>query len=385
MCMLFFLRRLGDHDFRREQQSRHRGGVLQSQTRHLGRIQDAQFDHIPVLTRLGVVTERALAVADPVQDNRGILTRIGDDLTQWLLNCASQNLDARGLVFVLTDQLLDGLQLAYQSDTAARDYALFDRRTRGVQCVFDAGLLFLHFDFGRGTDFDHGNTAGELGNALLEFFLVIVRGRFLDLLTDAVDSALDVRGLAGAVDDGGILFLHQNFLRFAQVVQRRLLERQADFVGDDRAARENGNVLQHGFAAIAEARRLDGGDFDDAADRVDDQRGKRFAFHIFRNDQQLPATLRNGFQQGQQFANVGDLLVNQQHQRLVELGALALLIVDEIRREVAAVELHAFDHFELVLEARTFLNRDHALFADLRHRIGDGLANALVGVRRDRA
>src|SRR5258708_5416372 len=49
MCMLVFLRRLSDPDFVREQQARYRGGVLQSQTRHLGGIQDAHFDHIAVL------------------------------------------------------------------------------------------------------------------------------------------------------------------------------------------------------------------------------------------------------------------------------------------------------------------------------------------------
>ncbi len=192
-------------------------------------------------------------------------------------------------------------------------------------------------------------------------------------------------GLAGAVDDGGVLFLHQDLLRFAQVVQRRLLERQADFIGDDRAAGEDRDVLQHGLAAIAEARRLDGGDLDDAANRVDDQRRQRFAFHIFGDDQQLTAALRNRFQQREQLANVGDLLVDQQDQRLVELGALALLVVDEVRRQIAAVELHAFDHFELVVEARAFFDRDHAFLADLRHRIRNRLADALVGVRGDRA
>src|SRR5882672_3268458 len=385
MRMLIFLRRLSDHDFGREQQARYRGGVLQSQTRHLGRIQNAQLDHIAVLAGLSVVAERALAFTDPVQHHRGVLTRIRHDLTQRLFDRAGQDLDARGLIFVLADQLLDGLQRAHQRHAAARNHALFDGRTGCVQCVFDAGLLFLHFDFGRSTDLDHGNTAGELGNALLQFFLVVIGGRFLDLLADALDAALDVRSLAGAVDDRGVLFLHQNLLGFAQVVQRRLLERQADFIGDDRAAREDRDVLQHGFATIAEARRLDGGDFDDTADRVDDQRGKRLAFHVFRNDQQLAAALRNGFQQGEQFADVGDLLVHQQDQRLFELGALALLIVDEVRRQVAAVELHAFDHFELVLEARTFFNRDHAFLADFRHRVGNRLADALVGVRGDRA
>src|SRR6202166_3443840 len=385
MCMIFILRRLGDHDFGRRQQARYRGGVLQSQTRHLGGIQNAHFDHIAVLTGRSVVAERALALADSVQHHGGVFAGVAHDLPQRLFDRAGQDLDARGLIFVLTDQLLDGLQRAHQRHAAARDHAFFDGRTGCVQCVFDAGLLFLHFDFGRGTDFDHGNTAGELGNALLQFFLVVIGGRFLDLLTNALDAALDVRCLAGTVDDGGVLFLHQDLLGFAQVVQRRLLERQADFIGDHRAAGEDRDVLQHGLAAITEARRLDGGDFDDAADGVHHQRGQRFAFHVFGDDQELSAALGDRFEQRQQFANVGDLLVHQQDQRLLELGALTLLIVDEVRRQVAAIELHAFDHFELILETRTFLNRDHAFLADLRHRIGNRLANALVGVRGDRA
>ena len=148
-------------------------------------------------------------------------------------------------------------------------------------------------------------------------------------------------------------FSTSDLLRLAEVVQRRLLERQADFIGDDRAAGEDRDVLQHGLAAIAEARRLDGGDLDDAADGVDHQRGERLALDVFGDDQQLTAALGDALEQRQQLADVGDLLVDQQDQRLVELGALALLIVDEIRREIAAVELHALDHFELVLESRS--------------------------------
>src|SRR5690606_41254097 len=54
-------------------------------------------------------------------------------------------------------------------------YAFFDRRTRGVQGVFDAGLLFLHLDLGRGTDLDHRNAAGQLNHALLQLLAVVVR------------------------------------------------------------------------------------------------------------------------------------------------------------------------------------------------------------------
>jgi hypothetical protein len=64
---------------------------------------------------------------------------------------------------------------------------------------------------------------------------------------------------------------------------------------------------------------------------------------------------------------------------------LLVRIVDEVRRDVAAVELHAFDEIELVLEALAVFDGDHAFLADLVHRLGDRLADRLVGVGRDRA
>ena len=51
--------------------------------------------------------------------------------------------------------------------------------------------------------------------------------------------------------------------------------------------------------------------------------------------------------------------------RVLEHRLHAVLVGDEVRREVAAVELHALDHFELVVSAALgFLDRDHALVAD---------------------
>jgi hypothetical protein len=43
-------------------------------------------------------------------------------------------------------------------------------------------------------------------------------------------------------------------------------KRQADFFGDHFAAGQDGDVFQHGFATVTEARRLDSNDFQDAAD-----------------------------------------------------------------------------------------------------------------------
>ena len=166
---------------------------------------------------------------------------------------------------------------------------------------------------------------------------------------------------------------------------RGLLELQTDFIGDDRAAREDRDVLQHGLATIAKARGLDGSNLEDAADVVDHERRESFAFDVFADHEQGTTLLRDRFEQRQHFADVRDLLVRQEDQRLLELNRLVRLLVDEVRREVAAVELHALDHVEFVLQARAFFNRDHAFFADLLHRFGNRLADRLVGVGGDGA
>ena len=52
----------------------------------------------------------------------------------------------------------------------------------------------------------------------------------------------------------------------------------ARYFGQDR------DILQHGLAAIAKTRRLDGGNLQTTAQAVDYQRRKRLAFDIFCDD-----------------------------------------------------------------------------------------------------
>ena len=70
---------------------------------------------------------------------------------------------------------------------------------------------------------------------------------------------------------------------------------------------------------------------------------------------------------------------------VLELGLHPFRIGDEVGREVAAVELHALDHFERGLQALGFFDRDHAFLADLLHRLGDDVADGGVVVGRDGA
>ena len=254
-----------------------------------------------------------------------------------------------------------------------------------MQGVFDAGLLFLHFDFGGGTDLDEGHAAGELGNAFLKLFTVVVARGGFDLRADVPDAVFDGFGLAGAVDDRRVFLRDFNLLGRAKLFERGLVEREADVGRDDRAAGQDGDVLEHGSATVAEARGLDGHDLEDAADGVHDEGGEGFTVDVFSDDDERTGGLGDLFEHGEKFADVADLLVVQEDERVVENGGLLFRLVDEVRGEVAAVELHAFDDFEFVLEGLAVFNRDHAFLAHLVHGFGDDVADFSVGVGGDGA
>ena len=148
---------------------------------------------------------------------------------------------------------------------------------------------------------------------------------------------------------------------------------------------EHGDVLKHGLAAVAEAGRLDGGDFEPAAELVDDERGKRLALDVLGDHQQRLAGLHHRLEQRQDRLQVGELLLVDEDVGVIELDAHLIGVGDEIGGDIAAVELHALDHFELGLERLGLLDGDHAVIADLFHGLGDHAADFLVAVGGDGA
>ena len=66
-------------------------------------------------------------------------------------------------------------------------------------------------------------------------------------------------------------------------------------------------------------------------------------------------------------------------QRVFEHAFHRRRLVDEVRRQVALVELHAFDELERGLGRLAFFDGDDAVFADLFHGVGQQVAD-----RRDR-
>ena len=72
-----------------------------------------------------------------------------------------------------------------------------------------------------------------------------------------------------------------------------------------------------------------------------------------------------------------------QHEGLFELDDLFVLVGDEVRREIAAIELHAFDDFDGGLRLLAFFDRDHAVLADLHEGVGQHGADAGIVVAGD--
>ena len=73
----------------------------------------------------------------------------------------------------------------------------------------------------------------------------------------------------------------------------------------------------------------------------------------------------------------GDLLLVNQDVGILDDGFHLIGVGDEIGREIAAVELHAFDELGLVRHGLGLFDGDHAVFADLVHHVRDQFADLL--------
>jgi hypothetical protein len=93
--------------------------------------------------------------------------------------------------------------------------------------------------------------------------------------------------------------------------ERHGLELDAEVFGDQLAAGEDRDVLEHRLAAIAEARSLHRRDLQTAAQLVDHERGDRLALDVLGDDQQRLAGLHHRFEQRQHRLQAGQLLLVQ--------------------------------------------------------------------------
>ena len=254
-----------------------------------------------------------------------------------------------------------------------------------MQSVFDARLLLFHFHLGGGPDLQNRDPADQLRQALLQLLLIVVAGGGRELGADLLDPTLDRLRRPSTIDDRGRVLVEDHALGAPEIGQGHVLELAPELFADGLSAGQRRHVLQHRLAPVAEVRRLDGGAIQRAAEFVDDQRGERLAFDVVGDDQQGLVLLGDGLEQGQQILHVRELLLADQDEGLLEHDLHALSVRHEVRREVASVELHSFDHLERGLGALAFFDGDHAFSADLLHGLREFVADLLVAVGADRA
>ena len=80
----------------------------------------------------------------------------------------------------------------------------------------------------------------------------------------------------------------------------------------------------------------------------------------------------------------GDLLLEQEDVRVFVLADLRIGIGDEVRGEIAAVELHPLDDVDGRLRLLPLLDGDHAVLANLQKRLGEDAADRRIVVASDR-
>src|SRR6202000_38778 len=136
------------------------------------------------------------------------------------------------------------------------------------------------------TDFDDGHAADQLRQTLLQLLAIVVRGGLVDLRANLLHAALDLAVSSAAVNDRRVVLVDRHALRSAQILDLHALELDAEILSDGLAARENSDVLEHGLAAVAEARSLHRSDVQRAAQLVDNQSRQRLAVDVLCNDEQ---------------------------------------------------------------------------------------------------
>src|SRR5260370_4517356 len=306
--LLFVFLEFSDERFGGEHQARDGGCVLQRQASDLGRVDDAHLDHVAIVA--GVRVEAVvfiLRLADLADYHSAFVTSVQRDLASRLFESALHDANADSFV-IMQLELLDGRKAVQKGSDAAGDDAFLNWCAGGVHSVLDASLLLLQLGFGRSANLDDRNAAHQLGKALLELFLVVVRGGVFHLQTNLLYAAFDFGGLAGAFHDGGVVLVDRDLLGAAEIFDLHVFQLDTEIFGDGLAAGQGSDVFEHSLAAVAAAGRLDSAGPRRATKRIHHECRERFALDIFSDDQQRLSHLCALLPKGEQGLPWADLL-----------------------------------------------------------------------------
>mmetsp|Transcript_653 Transcript_653/g.1801 ORF Transcript_653/g.1801 Transcript_653/m.1801 type:complete len:467 (-) Transcript_653:527-1927(-) len=367
------------------------GGVLDAPLGDLRRVEYAVLNQILVLVNCRVVAPAVLRVFDRLQHHRTVHTRVSRDLLDRCGNCAEDNLRASHLVFIRKGHLRHNLFLPAgevgQRRTAARNDARLEGALDGVESVLVAELLVLKLRLRRSAHLDARDGTAELGDALLRLLNVELVVTLRLLLLDELDASGDRLSVLASGDDGGGFLADHNALSSAEHLGGYLLHGEAELLRHEGRARQHRDVLHVHPTPVAKAGSLDGHHIEHTAHLVKDKRGESLARHVVGDDHERLLELDYCLEEGDHLAHVGELAVRDQDARLVQLRALRLLVLDEVGRRVATVDLHPLGEVDLVGQHLPVLDGGGAEGAHLLEGGGDDAAHLgrVCGDRSDGA
>src|SRR4028118_2350257 len=165
------------------------------------RVDYALGDHVDVLAVGGVQALAHGQVADLLHHDAALEAGVHRDLLDRGLERQAHDVRPGRLVAGQVELLERGLGGLQQRHATTGDDALLDSRLGVADGVLDAVLALLELDLGGRADLDHCDTAGQLGQALLQLLAVVVGVALLDLGADLADATGDLVGVAGTLDD----------------------------------------------------------------------------------------------------------------------------------------------------------------------------------------
>ena len=195
---------------------------------------------------------------------------------------------------------------------------------------------------------------------------------------DLMDAVCDHCRVALTVNDDGAFFGDLHLFCTAQHHAVSIFQFQTQVGGDHFTAGEDGDVAEHFFSAVAEARSFDSNAGEGAAEFVQQQGGESFAFHVFCDDHQFFTALQQFFQQREDFLDGGDFFVGDEDESIVDDCFHLIGVGYHVWGQVAAVELHAFYYFGVGFCGFGFFDGDNAVAGYFIHCVSDEFADESI-------
>src|SRR5690606_5970246 len=161
----------------------------------------------------------------------------------------------------------------------------------------------------------------------------------------------------------------------SEVAQVCILEFVALLFTDHDTFCEYCDILEHFLSAVAEAGSLHCSNLQCAAKFVYYESSKRFTFEVFCNDQERTSCLCNFLEDVKNVLHVADLLVVDQDVWILEFSFHLFAVSNEVWRDVTAVELHTFYHFNSCLCTTSFFYCDNSFLTYPLHCFSDQLTD----------